>query len=193
MKKRILAVVIGYLVVHLIACTGAGGENGHSIESISVLDSLISGSDSIVIDKTIYETAFMGISPGDSITSITLPIKKDIMSDGEGDFQVYRIKNGDSGAFGYFMADPKNEKLVGDITITSPKVATEKEVFVGDTYETLIQKYGKMDVHGSEIEGRTYASNGSLKFRLDAVNNTYDIDESKIRKATKITEIVIGR
>jgi len=56
-----------------------------------------------------------------------------------------------------------------------------------------MKKYPKAKVHGSEIEGRTYANFGQLSFRLNTSYFSYEVDETKIPKSTEIVEIIINR
>ena len=84
------------------------------------------------------------------------------MKTGEGSFDVYEIKDFENNPAGYFMADPKNKLLVGDITVQSPKASTEKGIKIGDTFKDLLKAFPNIEVHGSEVEGRTYATANNL-------------------------------
>lgn len=141
----------------------------------------------------ITETSFRGITVGDQISSHSDYIQKEQLKTGEGSFEIYRIKDFNNNPAGYFMADPNNESLVADITVESPMAATAEGIKVGSTFEELRQKLPDMEVHGSEIEGRTYANYNNLSYRLDIGNFTYEVDIEKIPAATKIINIVINR
>ncbi|MGB0929217.1 MAG: hypothetical protein ACPGVB_00480, partial [Chitinophagales bacterium] len=50
---------------------------------------------------------------------------------------------------------------------------------------------GELPVHGSEIESRTSAADGYLRYVLDAAFGTYEIDKSELKEDTKIRAIEI--
>jgi len=140
----------------------------------------------------ISETSFDGITSGDEISKYTTSLEKEILKTGEGDFDIYRIKSSE-GSYAYLMPDPRNEALVGNIIIDSPKAKTKDGFHVGSTLGDLTKKYPDLKIHGSEIEGRTHATIGNLAYRLDSNNWAYEIDKSKIPLNTKILNITINR
>ena len=140
----------------------------------------------------ISETSFEGISPSDEISKHEPSLEKEVLKTGEGNFDIYRIKNKE-GSLAYLMPDPRDEALVGNIIIDSPKAKTKDGFQVGSTLADLTKKYPNLEIHGSEIEGRTYANIGNLSYRLDAANWSYEIDKSKISPNSKILEIIINR
>jgi hypothetical protein len=142
---------------------------------------------------SITEINFRGIQAGDAIASHADYTKKIKLKTGEGSFDVYEIRDFENNRAGYFMADPKNKLLVGDITIESPKATTNEGLKVGDSFQALSKIFPLAGVHGSEIEGRTYATTGRISYRLDVSNFKYDVDKAKIPAATKITQIIIER
>ena len=137
--------------------------------------------------------AFRGIQVGDLIANHTDYIKKTQMKTPEGTFEVYEIKDFENNPAGYFLPDPKDKLLVGDITVKSPKAQTAKGIKIGDTFQDLLKSFPDIAVHGSEIEGRTDATINNLSYRLDIANTKYDVDKSKIPATTKITQITINR
>jgi hypothetical protein len=151
------------------------------------------GTSSTDTQLLITSTGFRGIQVGDAISKHGAYTKKTKMKTGEGSFDVYEIKDFENNPAGYFMPDSKNKLLVGDITVESPKASTDKGLKIGSTFKDLLKAYPNVEVHGSEIESRTYATADKLRYRLDVANNTYDVDKAKIPAATKITEIVINR
>lgn len=70
---------------------------------------------------------------------------------------------------------------------------TEDGIKVGDSLQDLKTAVPSIEVHGSEIEGRTYATFNSISYRLDSSNFSYDLDIETIPSDTKILEIVINR
>ena len=137
--------------------------------------------------------SFRGIQIGDLIANHSDYIKKTKLKTGEGSFDVYEIKDFENNPAGYFLPDPKDKLLVGDITVNSPKAQTAKGIKIGDTFQDLLKNFPDITVHGSEIEGQTHANANNLSYRLDVANFKYEIDKAKIPTTTKITEISINR
>lgn len=142
---------------------------------------------------TIEENAFRGITVGDKIDDHLAYLEKKKMRDGEGTFDIYEIKDFGNNPAGYFVSDFNDEGKVSDITVTTPKATTTAGIKVGSTFEELSKVFPNIEVHGSEIEGRTYAKAGNLSYRLEVVNFSYEVDVNKIPANTKITEIIINR
>jgi hypothetical protein len=142
----------------------------------------------------IASTGFRGIQIGDAISKYNTDyVKKAKIKTGEGTFEVYQIRDFENNPAGYFVADPNNKLLVGDITVETPKASTEKGIKLGSTFKDLLAAYPKLEVHGSEIESRTYANAGNISYRLNVANTQYDLDKTKIPATAKIVEIVINR
>lgn len=141
----------------------------------------------------ITTTSFAGIQPGDPIANHGDRLKKDILRNGEGEFDIFTILDKNGKELGYAMPGYKDDKLLGDITITSPAAQTKDGIRVGMTYGELRKTLPGIAVHGSEIEGRTYAHHGNLYYRLDTYHNTYEIDPSSINDGVKIIEVVLSK
>ncbi|MFK8005209.1 MAG: hypothetical protein AB8H03_02515 [Saprospiraceae bacterium] len=139
----------------------------------------------------IKKKSFQGISIGDNISEKASMLTKEVMQTGEGDFVTYEIKSDAGEKLAFVMPDPRDPKLVGDITIISPNAMTSKGVRVGMTLGELKKRIGELTVHGSEIESRTSVAKDNFRYRLDAANNTYEIDQSKVSDDVKILEITI--
>lgn len=137
--------------------------------------------------------AFRGIQVGDLIAKHQEYVQKTKLKNGEGTFEVFEIKDFDNNPAGYFLPDPKDKHLVGDITVTSPKARTIKGIKIGDTFQDLLKIFPDIAVHGSEMEGRTHATANSLSYRLDVANFSYEIDRAKVPATAKIIEITIHR
>ncbi len=137
--------------------------------------------------------SFRGIQIGDTIAKHGDYIQKTQIKTAEGTFEVYEIKDFENNPAGYFSPDPNNKRLVGDITVKTPKAQTAKGLKVGNTFQDLLKAFPDIEVHGSEIEGRTYASANNLSYRLNIANFKYEIDKAKIPATTEITEIMIDR
>lgn len=142
---------------------------------------------------TIDNNAFRGITVGDKIADHTAYIQKENLKTGEGTFEVYEIKDFNNNPAGYLMLDPKDESLVGNITVETQMAATAQGIKVGGTFQDLLTAIPDIVVHGSEIEGRTYANYNNLSYRLNVANFSYEVDKSKIPMSTKIMQIVINR
>lgn len=140
---------------------------------------------------TITPTSFRGITIGDKIASHSDYAVKDLLKNGEGDFDIYTIKDFNNNPAGYIMSDPRDESLVGTITITTQMAATAKGVKVGMTWSQLQNVFPDVEVHGSEIEGRTYASSNGINCLLNVPNFSYDVDVAKIPAEAKVVEILV--
>lgn len=137
--------------------------------------------------------SFRGIQVGDLIAQHKDYTQKTKLRTAEGTFEVYEIKDFDNNPAGYLFPDPKNNLLVGDIVVKSPKAHTIKGIKPGDTFQDLLKIFPDIAVHGSETEGRTHATANNLSYRLDVANFSYEIDRAKIPGNTKILEIKISR
>ncbi len=141
----------------------------------------------------ISEDAFRGIRVGDDIAQHSDYIQKQQLRTGEGEFEIYRIKDFNNNPAGFFYPDSKDENKVGSITVESPKAATAEGIRVGSTFGELLKKLPELEVHGSEIESRTHAMFKNLSYRLNIANVEYDVAVEKIPASTEITQIIIGR
>ncbi len=149
--------------------------------------------DPITTQFSIDPKGLFGVNVGDAIKKHKASVKKTTIKTGEGDFTAYQISDPENNPAGYFMPDPKNELLVGDITIETPKASTDKGIKIGSTFKELLKAYPTLKVHGSEIESRTYAVVGNMSYRLNVPNTKQDVDIAKVPATAKITEIVINR
>lgn len=137
--------------------------------------------------------SFRGIKVGDKIAAHTDYTQKTQLKTGEGNFEAYEIKDFENNPAGYFLPDPNDADRVGDIVVQTPKAQTAEGIMVGSTYQDLLKVFPSIEVHGSEVEGRTNATNGTLSYRLDVPNFNYEVDKAKIPVTTKIVEITINR
>lgn len=134
---------------------------------------------------------FLGLTPGGSLAEFSDGLRKGVLQTGDGDFDVFYIDSAEGDELGYVTADPRDEQTIGYIFVTSPDVVTEKGVRVGISFAELKQRIGAVEVHGSEIEGYTYAQANGMAYRLDSGNWSYEVDVSTIAPETKVIEIVI--
>ncbi len=141
----------------------------------------------------ILDHSILDISVGDQISLHKASIEKDMLSNGEGDFIIFRINHEEFGTLGHFYPEPNDESLVGLISITSKIPKTVAGIHVGSTFEDLLTAHSEVDVHGSEIEGRTHAYSGNLSYLLNINNFSYTIDQSTIPLDTEIIAIMINR
>ncbi|GHB77343.1 hypothetical protein [Persicitalea jodogahamensis] len=185
--------VTTFLLIGLAAgCGSADKDQGtnDSIFSRSTTEASIADANSLDI---ISPSSFQGISPGDKIATHESRLSKGEMVNGEGDFKVYFLMGEQGNKMGYLLPDPVDETRVGDIVITSSMPETTEGMKVGMTLGDLFDRYRNLEIHGSEIEGRTSAIKGRLSFRLDINTYSYEVDSEKIPLDTKITEITINR
>lgn len=198
------------IYVALISIVNVGGRENYKPCDVGDkvtfkgVPSVLSGAKQLKVAEIINITAtrtqmlispisFRGIQIGDAIAQHGDYIQKTQMKTGEGRFEIYEIKDFENNPAGYFLPDPNNKLLVGDITVKTPKAQTAKGIKIGDTFQDLQKVFPDIEVHGSEIEGRTHATANNLSYRLDVANFKYEIDKTKIPATTKITEITINR
>lgn len=132
-----------------------------------------------------------GVQPGMRIAELQHLLVRGKIKTGDGIMEVQRIRDDKGGPMGYLVSRIGNSDLVGEITLTSKKVLTPDGIRIGDTYAQLKESVEDLEIHGSEIEGRVYASNKSLAYRLDIVNFDNELDASTIPSDVKITHIII--
>ncbi|WP_338814611.1 hypothetical protein V9L05_04985 [Bernardetia sp. Wsw4-3y2] len=150
-----------------------------------IIEAKVQETDELII----YEKSFLGLSSGMEIADYTGTLEKGLLQTGEGDFDIFNVKDKDGNIVAYF--DPFEGK-VGTITITSELAKTEDGIKIGDTFGTLLAKYPDLKVYGSEIEGYTQAIvNEGLGYRLDEQHYNYELKTSEIKKDAKIIEITI--
>jgi uncharacterized protein YecT (DUF1311 family) len=141
----------------------------------------------------ISSNGFQGVFVGDLIANKMNVLEKDILKTGEGDFDILTIKDGNGTVIANVFPDPRNPAKVGDITVLSPLAKTTEGIHIGMTVGDLEKQFGNIEIHGSEIEGTTSVLIGNLRYTIDAHFWSYNIDQSKIDKETKITQIAITR
>lgn len=140
----------------------------------------------------IYQKSFLGLSSDMKISDYQGTLEKDLLQTGEGDFDIFNVKDKEGNVVAYFVPFGEKEDKVGTITVTSELAKTEDGIKIGDTFETLLAKYPDLKVYGSEIEGYTQAIvNEELGYRLDEQHYNYELKTSEIKKDTKIIEITI--
>lgn len=142
-------------------------------------------------DWTISEKSFNGLRSGLPFSELSDAIEAGIVEMGEGDFEVHFIPGPDGDPIGYILPHPWDESLTGTMVFRSSEVRTPAGVSVGSTYGELRQSLPELEVHGSEIEGHTFAEDGELSYRLDSYNWAYDLTGIDIDPATQILEINI--
>lgn len=131
------------------------------------------------------------IVSGVVLDSLSSFLEKGVLKNGEGDFEVWYIKQTDGEQLGYLMEHPFQKGRVGRIFITSKEIVTEEGLHVGSTWADLLKVHPDIEVHGSEIEGRTAATFGSYRYQLDSRSYEYEIERSSILPQAKVELIWI--
>lgn len=193
MKYLITIPAIFLIALQVLSCSANNGEKNANQQAPKEEPTMNNGS--AHTELSISANAFRGITVGDAISAYAKSdyVQQDTLKTGEGDFVVYTIKDFNNNPAGYFMPDPNNESRVGDITVQTQMAKTAEGIHVGSTLGDLRMRFPNIAVHGSEIEGRTYARHDTLSYRLDVAIFSYEVDKSKIPADTKITEIIINR
>lgn len=141
----------------------------------------------------IFQNSILSMSPRHPIKEYEAVIEKDLLETGEGNFEIFNLKDAKNNVVAYFLPDPNDNSLIGEIYVTSPEAQTEDGIKIGQTFGDLLDKHPDLEVHGSEIEGQTFANYGNLSFKIDEPHSTYDLDINAVSKEAKIIEIVINR
>jgi hypothetical protein len=186
-------VLLVTLFILLISCEENKAPATETTEEISDTTTEVAPTEEEEVPLTIFQNSFLTISPGNQIAEHKAVIEEDLLQTGEGDFEIYNIKDQKNKVVAYFLADPMDNEIIGDIYITSRLAQTEDGIGIGHTFGDLLTKYPDLEVHGSEIESQTFANLGSLSFKLDEPHVTYDLEISAVSKEAKILEIVIKR
>jgi hypothetical protein len=139
----------------------------------------------------IYQKSFLDLSPDTKITDYKGTLEKGLLQTGEGDFDMFNVKDDKGNIVAYFVPFGEKEDKVGSISVTSELAKTEDGIKIGDTFGTLLEKYPNLEVFGSEIEGYTQAVVGNLGYKLDEQHYNYELKVSEVKKDTKIIEITI--
>ncbi|PIY11219.1 MAG: hypothetical protein COZ18_04490 [Flexibacter sp. CG_4_10_14_3_um_filter_32_15] len=140
----------------------------------------------------IYEKSFLGLSSDMKISDYQGTLEKGLLQTGEGDFDIFNVKDKEGNIVAYFVPFGEKEDKVGTITVTSELAKTEDGIKIGDTFGTLLEKYPNLEVFGSEIEGYTQAIvNEELGYRLDEQHYNYELTTSEVNQGAKIIEITI--
>ena len=77
------------------------------------------------------------------------------------------------------------------ITVTTDKASLENGLKIGATYGAFQKIYDNYELHGSEIESRTYAIKNKLAFRLDYASTEYEMKRNEVPGTTDILLIEI--
>ncbi|SEQ89629.1 hypothetical protein [Neolewinella agarilytica] len=136
----------------------------------------------------------LGMTPGKLLADFSAGLREGKLDTPEGEFDVLYIDGAEGEELGYLVPEPRDERMIGEITITSSKVVTAPGLRVGNTFAELQERLaGDLEVYGSEVEGRTYAVSDGVWYRLDAGNWMQDVDQGSIPPDTKVIEIVLPR
>lgn len=198
--RNILKWLIYTSLILGVACNN--GEKSSEVASVEVLNN-----DTLTTDVSTKENSstssnlliernqFYGVQLQDSFFELLKKypgrFEKSVKRTGEGSFNVYKIIGEDGAHLANIYPDQKDENLVGQIEIISSDAKTENEIQIGNTFKDLSMKEGTLEVHGSESEGRTYASKDGIYYRLEMNHFSYDLEKSSIQPDIKIIEIVI--
>lgn len=186
-------VLLGAFFILLISCEENKTPATETTGEINDTTTEVAPTEEEEVPLTIFQNSFLNISPGTQIAEYKAFIEEDLLQTGEGDFEIYNVKDAKNGVVAYFLADPMDNEIVGDVYITSPLAQTESGIGIGHTFGDLLTKFPDLEVHGSEIESQTFANQGNLFFKLDEPHATYNLEISAVSKEAKILEIVIKR
>ncbi|MGB3801039.1 MAG: hypothetical protein WA952_14580 [Lewinella sp.] len=172
----------------LLACTEEPSGPGDSGQKTTAADSIEAEPPQYVI----RQSRFYHLVPGEPLADADDRLERSIMNDGEGSFTIYRIRGEEGEEIGFVVPSVNDSLLIGDIHVTTPTAATEGDIRVGHRFARLRIAYPKVEVKGSEIEGRTYAYTRNKAFRLKGYTSTeQEIDKEEVPADIRISEIII--
>ncbi len=141
----------------------------------------------------IGDSSFMDMRPGEDIGPFTRQLRPGIIPVDGQDQTIFYIEGRKRERLGYVKVDELDQSKMGDIYITSPDVVTRDGIRVGNSYQEILERLGKVDVQGGGGDGPAYLTQGKLAYRL-AMSELQDaFDPNAIDSTTKITEIVIRK
>ena len=137
---------------------------------------------------TIKNNTFMGIKPADRLEDHLEKLQTVKIRDGETVKDVLVLEV-DGQELGYAVPNREDKRLVGTITIQSPKVITDKGIHVGSTLGDALKKYPDLNLRKTKKGKKLYVKSGSIAFLLDYNNQAKEIKLSNIPLSTSIVEI----
>lgn len=144
-------------------------------------------------EYTIGHFGFYGIKTGQPISELLKAgkpaLSKSELQTSEASFTIYKITNENQAVLGYVLPDAKQNVRL--IVVTAKLASTLEGVRVGFTLAQLREYLGAVDIHGSELEGRTTVQQGNIQYVLDTALFDYEVDESKVAPETIVKEIVV--
>ncbi|MGB0929218.1 MAG: hypothetical protein ACPGVB_00485, partial [Chitinophagales bacterium] len=94
----------------------------------------------------IGEKSFMGLTSGNSIADHKDVLEKSVLKTGEGEFEVFNIKNKSGEVVGNILPSTKDASKIGIITINTPKAQTKEGAKIGMTFKELEGLLGDLPV-----------------------------------------------
>jgi len=140
----------------------------------------------------IMDNNYMGMQPGDKIKAHKKILAKGQVKEGGNTLEVYKIEH-EGQEVGYIIPNPTNNKLIGQIRITSPKAVSPDGLRVGSTYGQLIEIYPGIEIRSADIGENIYAFQDNLAYRLEYLENADGSDNYEIPVDVKIVQIEIWR
>lgn len=135
---------------------------------------------------------FLGMTPGGSLIDYKDGLRTGQIRTGEGEFDVLFIDGAEGDELGYVYSMESDDPTIDQITITSPKVVTEKGVRVGLSFDELQQRLGPLEVSASEIESRVYARKDGITYRLDTNGAPGKTTAADIDGDVEVMQIILG-
>ncbi|MEO0732374.1 MAG: hypothetical protein AAFZ52_06040 [Bacteroidota bacterium] len=188
------------LLCVFIACGQAAADTETDISSPETEVPAVPNEDNTTISDVdddpylISNGEFLGMRPGSPLDDFVGGLRKGTLQTGEGDFPVYYIDGAEGEELGYLVPDPRDGAMIGDIIVTSQDVVTEAGIRVGVNFEELQNRLGRpLEVHGSEIESRTYAVRDGFSYRIGDAHDNYELEASQVDPTAEVLTIELRR
>ena len=137
------------------------------------------------------QNGLLGVRPGSRYVDVNNKLRRAPL-DGRGE-DVYFIDAEDGTTLGYATLDPDNERLIGDVYITSDKVVTEDGIRIGNSVQDLRGKDPGFTLAESYKEDR-YAEGSRTRYNYRFDGNVADNpDVDNINPTTRIDQIRIPK
>ena len=181
-----------YPILHSVALTEMTEARIRSLQN-HLNGGVVSSSNesSNIDDKKLLTTrpSFLGMQAGDNLSDYKDKLKATTIVTGEGDFEAFAIFHEEK-RVGHIYADIQDPAKIGSIVITAPIAATELGIKVSSTWGALKEAFPQIPVHGSEIEGQTFANHGHVDYKLNVNFWSYELTAEQLASIKDDTEII---
>jgi hypothetical protein len=144
---------------------------------------------------TLSRESLLGFQIGDTIDVKVKKYKFKLTPEkyktGDGEFDIYTYKTPSGEILRIFPLKKGGVEKVHLLEYTGAMCQTSKGVGVSSTLSALLKAYPDLEVHGSEVEGRTMAKGGEWYFLLGTNVFTPNVDIKTLNQDIRVTAVVL--